>query len=96
MEGALEKLGLTQREANEFLIYWLPRMEGNPYNLISFQRAAYTDAAALTIDPAPDTLIRVHMAWKALEHPVEVEPQALTAPARTGFTAVEWGGTQVP
>ena len=56
----------------------------------------WTDAAALTIDPAPDTLIRVHMAWKALEHPVEVEPQALTAPARTGFTAVEWGGTQVP
>ena len=95
LEGALEKLGLTQREANEFLIYWLPRMEGNPHNLISFQRAAYTDAAALTIDPAPDTLIRVHMAWKALEHPVEVEPQELTAPARTGFTAVEWGGTEV-
>lgn len=95
LEGALASLGLTQREANEFLIYWLPRMEGNPYNLISFQTDAYTDAARLTIDPAPDTLIRVFMAWKGLEEPVEVAPQRLAAPERTGFTVVEWGGAEV-
>lgn len=95
LEGALASLGLTQREANEFLIYWLPRMEGNPYNLISFQTEAYTDAARLTIDPAPDTLIRVFMAWKGLEEPVEVAPQGLAAPERTGFTVVEWGGAEV-
>ena len=70
-------------------------MEGNPYNLISFQTEAYTDAARLTIDPAPDTLIRVFMAWKGLEEPVEVAPQGLAAPERTGFTVVEWGGAEV-
>ena len=95
LEGALADLGLTQREANEFLIYWLPRMEENPYNLISFETGAYTDAAGLAIDPAPDTLLRVFMAWKGLEEPVEVAPQTLTAPVRTGFTAVEWGGAEV-
>lgn len=95
LEGALANLGLTEKEANEFIIYWLPKMEGNPYNLISFQRESYTDSAVLTIDPAPDTLIRVFMAWQALEEPVELPPQTLTAPARTGFTAVEWGGAQV-
>ena len=95
LEGALASLGLTQREANELLIYWLPRMEGNPYNLISFQTDAYTDATRLTIDPAPDTLIRVFMAWKGLEEPVEVAPQGLAAPERTGFTVVEWGGAEV-
>ena len=95
LEDALARLGLTEREANEFIIYWLPRMEGNPYNLISFQTAAYTESAGLTIDPAPDTLIRVFMAWKSLERPVEVAPQTLTAPARTGFTAVEWGGAEL-
>ncbi len=95
LEGALADLGLTQREANEFLIYWLPRLEENPYNLISFQTTAYTDGAELTIDPAPDTLIRVFMAWKGLDRPVEVEPQILTAPERTGFTAVEWGGAEI-
>lgn len=95
LEEALAQLGLTDQEAGEFIIYWLPRMEGNPYNLISFQQAAYTDSAALAIDPAPDTLIRVFMAWQALDGPVEVEPQSLAAPERAGFTAVEWGGTEV-
>lgn len=95
LEEALADLGLTQREANEFLLYWLPRMEENPYNLISFETGAYTEAARLAIDPAPDTLLRVFMAWKGLEAPVEVAPQTLTAPARTGFTAVEWGGAEV-
>ena len=95
LEEALAELGLTEREANEFIIYWLPRLEENPYNLISFQTTAYTDGAELTIDPAPDTLIRVFMAWRGLEEPVEVAPQTLTAPERTGFTAVEWGGAEV-
>ena len=95
LEDALARLGLTEREANEFIIYWLPRMEGNPYNLISFQTDTYTDAAELTIAPAPDTLIRVFMAWKGLERPVEIPAQELTAPARTGFTAVEWGGAEL-
>ena len=95
LEDALRQLGLTDKEANEFLIYWLPRMEGNAWNLIAFQSDAYTEAARLTIDPAPDTLLRVFMAWKPLEKAVDIAPQTLTAPERRGFTAVEWGGAQV-
>ena len=94
LEEALARLGLTRREANEFIVYWLPRMENNPWNLISFQNEVYTDRARLTVDPAPDTVIRVFMAWQALEAPVEIEPQPLTAPGRSGFTLVEWGGTE--
>lgn len=95
LEDALRQLGLTDKEANEFLIYWLPRMEGNAWNLIAFQSDAYTEAARLTIDPAPDTLLRVFMAWKPLEKAVDIAPQTLTAPERRGFTAVEWGGAEV-
>ena len=40
LEDALDRLGLTRREANEFLVYWLPRMQDNPYNLIAFQQEA--------------------------------------------------------
>lgn len=93
LESALADLGLTRREANEFIVYWLPQMEQNPYNLITFQTAAYTDAAKLTISPAPDTLLRVFMAWKPLAAPIDIEPQVFTHPERIGFTAVEWGGT---
>lgn len=95
LEDALAQLGLTRAEANEFIIYWLPQMEQNAYNLISFQQSAYTDAARLTITPQPDTLLRVFMAWKPLTRAVEIVPQTLTAPERTGFTAVEWGGAKV-
>lgn len=52
LEQALAELGLTEREANEFLIYWLPQMEGNAYNLMAFQTEAYTDHARLTITGA--------------------------------------------
>lgn len=95
LEDALSRLGLTRKEANEFIVYWLPQMEENPYNLIAFQSDAYTEAAKLSMEPAPDTLLRVFMAWKPLEDPVEIPAQELTAPERRGFTAVEWGGCQV-
>ena len=95
LEEALEKLGLNRKEANEFIVYWLPLMEQNPYNIISFQTDIYTDAAALKIDPAPDTLIRVFMAWKASDAFAELPEQELTAPERSGFTVIEWGGTEV-
>ncbi len=95
LEEVLAKLGLTRREANEFIIYWLPLMEKNPYNLIAFQRDVYTENAELKITPTPDTLLRVFMAWKPLEEDVEIEPQKLTTIDRKGFTVVEWGGTKV-
>jgi len=95
LENALSKLGLTRREANEFIVYWLPLMEQNPYNLIAFQTDAYTDAAQLNITPAPDTVIRVFMVWKGLDTYVPIQAQTLSAPARTGFTVVEWGGTEL-
>ena len=96
LEDVLAKLGLNRKEANEFIVYWLPLMEQNPYNIISFQTDIYTDAAQLQITPTPDTLIRVFMAWRAADAFTELEEQELTAPERTGFTVVEWGGTQLP
>lgn len=95
LEDALAALGLNRREANEFIVYWLPRMEANPYNLIAFQTTSYTDHARLTVAPAPDTVLRVFMAWKQLDRAVDLPPQTLAAPARTGFTVVEWGGAEV-
>ena len=91
----MEKLGLNRREANEFIVYWLPLMEQNPYNVISLQTDTYTDAAKLHIDPAPDTLIRVFMAWQADDSYVEIPKQELIAPDRRGFTVIEWGGTEI-
>lgn len=96
LEDALSKLGLTRREANEFIVFWLPLMEQNAYNVISFQPNKYTEAAELEISPTPDTLIRVFMVWQASDTCKQIKEQNLTAPSRTGFTVVEWGGTEIP
>lgn len=95
LDNALAQLGLTRRESNEFIVYWLPLMQENPYNIISFQTDAYTQAAKLQVSPAPDTQIRVFMVWKASDKFVEITAQTFTAPQRQGFTVVEWGGTEI-
>ena len=95
LEYALAELGLTRREANEFIVFWLPMMQENEYNVISFQTEAYTNSARLEVTPLPHSIIRVFMAYKASDEYVDIEAQELTAPKREGFTVVEWGGTEV-
>ena len=95
MQQTLAQIGLIPREYNEFIVYWLPRMQNNAYNLICFQAQTYADQAVLQIDPKPDSLLRVFMAWKPLGESVEIEPQQFEPFVRSGFTAVEWGGTQI-
>jgi hypothetical protein len=96
LETTLSTLGLSEREANEFIIYWLPRMEKNRYNLISFPIEEYRRHAGLDISPKPDTVIRVFMIFKRVDRPVEIKPQTLIPVVRQGFTVVEWGGTELP
>ena len=95
LEWALLSQGLNHREANEFIIYWLPLMQENPYNIISFQTDAYTEGAILDITPTPDSLLRVFMAYYPSGEAVDIEPQTFTPFDRQGFTVVEWGGSVV-
>ena len=37
LEEKLEVLGLNYKEAEEFVIYWLPKMENNKYNYIRYE-----------------------------------------------------------
>lgn len=97
LEEKLTILGLNAREAEEFIIYWLPKLQENNYNYIRFATSAeISDYMPLTVSPAPDNTIRILMLFSPLEQPISIQEQTLTpAPARTGFTVVEWGGSQV-
>ncbi|NLT08577.1 MAG: hypothetical protein GXY08_03650 [Ruminococcus sp.] len=95
LKEKLTYMGLTEQEMNEFIVYWLPLMEHNAYNLISFQGDAYTNSAKLKITPTPDSECRVFMAYVPLENAVAIEPQQLETFERNGFTVVEWGGAEV-
>ncbi len=94
LRWALSTLGLTPSEYNEFIVFWLPFMQDNEYNVISFQYDCYTDNAVLSVTPDPDTVLRVFMAFYESDEYVEIPEQELTTTERNGFTVVEWGGTK--
>lgn len=90
----LALMGLTPREYNDFLVYWVPEMKQNRYNLITFAAEQYEQLAPLTVSPAPDSVLRVHMVYKPVSAPVEIAPQTFRPFVRSGFTLVEWGGSR--
>lgn len=95
LENKLEQLGLNFKEANEFLIFWLPMMEKNKYNAIYFAFEEYEALSKLNISPSPDTIIRIMMQFEGLDQPIDLTPQQLPdTPERKGFVAVEWGGME--
>ena len=99
----LKEIGLSDKEANEFIVYWLPRMQDNAYNLISFEGLDPSDSYNKDFElkvtdgdgNTADSVLRVMMAWKAVNEPVEIEPQTFNGFERNGFTVVEWGGSEV-
>ena len=95
LQEKLEYLGLTPKEYNEFIVYWLPIMQKNKYNLVTFAGEDYESIAQLKITPQPDSILRIMMVFKPLSEPVEIPEQVLKPFIRKGFAVVEWGGTEV-
>ena len=98
LEDKLARLGLNEREAEEFIVYWLPRLSEHNYNYIRFATMdEINKAMPLDINPTPDTTIRVLMTYKGLDEPLDniTEQQLPTTPTRAGFTVVEWGGSEI-
>jgi len=91
LEEKLAILGLNEREAEEFIVYWLPQMENNEWNLIRFESIEeQNENMPLNITPSPNTVIRVMMDWKAIDEPIDIPEQELITPKRNWFTVVEW------
>ncbi len=94
LEEKLDYIGLNRKEANEFITYWLPKLEKNKKSLVYFElteeRNSYN---RININPKPDTLLRVVIHIKKVDKKVDIKKESLTHTARRGFVAVEWGGT---
>ena len=91
----LIRLGLNEKEIVDFKEFWIAKMEleNKPYYQVSFLSKVFINKSApLTIEPKPDTVIRVLMNYEGLDEFREVQGQYLHAPERRGFTVVEWGG----
>lgn len=96
LEEKLAILGLTERESEEFIVYWLPKLQENEYNYIRFATMEEINAnMPLYFSVEPDILIRILMTYKGLDKPIDIQEQQLEKTERTGFVAVEWGGTEI-
>ena len=100
LEDKLAVLGLNDREAAECITFWGPRIAERGEALVTFLGDQYTNTARYRFASAgeeitPTTFIRVYILVS--DAPAAPVPeQVLTpAPARTGFTAVEWGGSDL-
>ena len=92
------EVGLSDKEACDFISYWLPIINKTPYVLISFQMGTYENAVKLDFSVKPDNELRVYVAFKGLNNYIEIPEQDLSyynSFERSGFTVVEWGGTLI-
>ena len=101
LEEKLALLGLSDKEAADFITYWAPRIRANEYTFVSFDASSYAQQVTYSFaDEAgnqvtPDTFIRVFMTIRAADASTVVTPQNFApTPTRSGFTVVEWGGTE--
>ncbi len=100
LEEKLAILGLNERESEEFIVYWLPKMQENEYNLVKFaSREEIDEDMPLNFSVQPDTVIRVMMQYRGLSKEeaskTKIPEQKLETPERKGFVAVEWGGSEI-
>lgn len=96
LQDILQRAGLTPVEYNELIVYWYPQIANFKYVQIAFAGPEYEETAKLTINPKPDSVLRIFIYFKGLNYKPTIEPQFLKKFERKGFTVVEWGGTILP
>lgn len=94
LEEKLDYIGLSDKEACDFISYWLPLMNEYEYCLVSFQKD-YGEKVKIDYNIEPDNELVVFTVIKGLDDLIEIEEQDLSSYkefSRNGFVVVEWGG----
>ena len=89
----LPRLGFNSKEKEQFKAYWLPSFDKEKlYEIKLFERSFLAKNMKLSIDPKPDTLIRVIFSFKQIKERYSLRTPQITTPKRVGFHVLEWGG----
>ena len=95
LEEKMDYMGFTNRETDEFIMYWLPILESNERSLVYFEQTEErNEECPLGFSVEPDTLIRTIIHIKKVNEPTYIQEQTLTHYDRSGFTVTEWGGIE--
>ncbi|MFI5203323.1 MAG: hypothetical protein ACHQF2_02415 [Flavobacteriales bacterium] len=98
-EKSLSHMGLTSKEQQDFITYWVPRMIKNEWNYVHFLfNEEYAALAKLDVTPVPASMFRVFMIWDNVidqqRSKSTIKEQPIEAFKRSGFTVLEWGGSE--
>ncbi len=99
LEQSLTSLDLNRKEQTDFITYWAPKMMQHDKVFVQLWTANdYNAIATINITPTPDQIQRVFMVYAPMNNDMEMEttPQKFTPINRTGFTVIEWGGSELP
>lgn len=78
LEETLTQIGLTRREQNEFIMYWLPILEENKKSIVNYTLTEERqEENELIITPKPDPLLRVAINIKKVDKEIKIEKQEL-------------------
>ena len=95
LEEKMDYMGFTNRETDEFIMYWLPFLENNEKSLVYFEQTEErNEECPLEFSVEPETLIRTIIHIKKVDGPTSIKEQQLIHQERTGFTVTEWGGAE--
>jgi hypothetical protein len=100
LEHQLSALGLNETEQTDFITFWAPILSRSDYAVVQFllDDAYQYRIAEMEITPSPDAMRRVYLLMAPLDRPfigINTVPQTFSPFNRTGFTVLEWGGTEL-
>jgi hypothetical protein len=98
LEKTLTDLALNEKEKTDFITFWGPRMSSHEFVFVQFLiDEEYDRIATLKIDPKPDNLRRIYLVFSEISdaNSIHFERQKFYSFKRSGFTVLEWGGSEL-
>lgn len=94
LKSVLELYQFNEQETNDFMEFWLEKLEKNQNYMMYPQETDCVDCQMpMNISPMPDSIRRIWFGFEKVDDAKEnvLEPKVLEI-ERSGFTVVEWGG----
>lgn len=98
LSESLTRIGLNSKEQADFITFWGPQLQQNDENFIHFVLNEEANSfGTLEITPVPDHVYRVYMLYSdaAGMSETQLKPQDFPQMDRSGFTVIEWGGSDL-
>lgn len=94
----LPKLGLNEKESQDFLDYWLPKLtsEGNRWFITLIDEDEVNRVEPVSFSVQPDNFLRIRFYFENIDQKIISPITAYHIPniqyERSGFTVIDWGG----